>query len=296
MTPPPRSASRSARRGSRCTTSSREALARRAATRSRAAAAGARRSWRRPAPRGRATRACRASSISRFERVVDRGRRRQSGQSVRCTDSSVPARFVYMSSVMNGQNGASSCVMTRQRLVQASRARRDRTTSRSAAATGARTSWTGRRRARPAPARRPARRSRSSASVTVRTVRCRRDRTHRSRTWVAGAAAAAGRRPAVEVGVRDEERVRVPQRQQELAGRLVDAVDRDALRRPRRARREHVPAQRVGAPFAQDRHRVDDVAARLRHLRAVLSTMCERHTTLRYGVVSKTSVFTASSE
>ena len=122
-----------------------------------------------------------------------------------------------------------------------------RPTSRTGAASGARTSSRGRRRSAssacaPRSASKP-----SSASVTVATVRCRRERIHRSSTCVGARRASRPGLPAVEVRVGDEERVRVPERDEEPARRLVDALERHALRRPRRARREEVPAQRVGA-------------------------------------------------
>ncbi len=85
-----------------------------------------------------------------------------------------------------------------------------------------------------------------------------------------GGGRCVGRRPAVEVRVRDEERVGVPQGEEEPAGGLVDRVEGHAARGPRRARREEVPPQGVGAAGVEHRPWIDDVAFRLRHLLAVL--------------------------
>ena len=73
----------------------------------------------------------------------------------------------------------------------------------------------------------------------------------------------------VRVGVRDEERVDVPEGQQELANDLVEGLERHPTIRPRRPVREEEPAERVGAVTIEDLERVDAVAERLRHLPAV---------------------------
>ena len=107
-------------------------------------------------------------------------------------------------------------------------------------------------------------------SITVRVSPCSRERTQRSRS-------ASRERGTVEVagpqvlGVRveDEERVRVPERQHELAHRLADRVGREPVAGPGLLRAQVVPAEGVGAVGVEDRPRVDDVAAALRHLLAV---------------------------
>ena len=71
---------------------------------------------------------------------------------------------------------------------------------------------------------------------------------------------------ALRVGVRHEERIHVPEREHELAHDLVQHVVADPARFPRRAARDHEPAQRVGALTIQHVPRVERVAERLRHL------------------------------
>ncbi len=70
----------------------------------------------------------------------------------------------------------------------------------------------------------------------------------------------------VHVRVRDEERVRVPQCQDEPTDDVLEDLHGDAPRSPRRARCQEEPPHRVGAEPLDDRPRVDDVAQRLRHL------------------------------
>ena len=78
------------------------------------------------------------------------------------------------------------------------------------------------------------------------------------------------RGPAVEVGVGREEREDVPECEERLTGTFPNAFVRHAARRPRLARGEEVPPQRVG-PVRRDHHpRVDHVSFGLRHLLAVL--------------------------
>ena len=107
----------------------------------------------------------------------------------------VPARLRYISSVMNGQNGASSCVIVMRHSCSVAcaagsddfqkrgRERRtyqfDRSSTSSASACAPLSESNA-----------------SSASVTVRTVRCSRDRIQRSRTCVRPAGAARRGRPS----------------------------------------------------------------------------------------------------
>ncbi len=72
-----------------------------------------------------------------------------------------------------------------------------------------------------------------------------------------------------QVRVGDPERVGVPERQQELAHRLADGVDVEAVARPRLLRGEVVPAERVRAVAVDHLPGIDDVAAALRHLLAL---------------------------
>jgi hypothetical protein len=82
--------------------------------------------------------------------------------------------------------------------------------------------------------------------VTSRTSACRRACSQRS---ISGRSRRrrGGEVGAVEVGVQDEEGVRVPERHEDVAQRLLDQRLREALGGLGRARGEQVPAQRVGA-------------------------------------------------
>ena len=73
----------------------------------------------------------------------------------------------------------------------------------------------------------------------------------------------------VEVRVLDVERVRVPERLEELAHRLADRLEREAVAVPGLLRGEVVPAEGVRAVLAQHVPGHDHVALRLRHLLAV---------------------------
>src|SRR6185312_6508823 len=61
-----------------------------------------------------------------------------------------------------------------------------------------------------------------------------------------------------------------PELEQELAQRLADRLQREAVAVPRLLGGEEVPAQRVGAVAVDDLPRLDRVAQRLGHLAAVL--------------------------
>ena len=74
----------------------------------------------------------------------------------------------------------------------------------------------------------------------------------------------------VGVGVQHVEAVGVPQLEHELAHRLADRLQREAVAVPRLLGGEEVPAQRVGAVAVDDLPRLDRVAQRLGHLAAVL--------------------------
>ncbi len=71
------------------------------------------------------------------------------------------------------------------------------------------------------------------------------------------------------VGVENPEGVGVPERQQELAHRLADRLDREAVAGPGLLGRQVVPAEGVGAVGGDHVPGVDDVAAALRHLLAL---------------------------
>ncbi len=80
----------------------------------------------------------------------------------------------------------------------------------------------------------------------------------------------SARRPPIgQRRVRDQEGVRVPERQQEPAHRLVDRLQAEAERVPRALRGEQVPAERVGALAVEDGPGLDDVALALAHLLAL---------------------------
>ena len=74
----------------------------------------------------------------------------------------------------------------------------------------------------------------------------------------------------VQVGIRHEEAVAVPQRQQELARGLAHQIGAEAPRVAGRAGRVHVPARGIRPVRVEHRPRIDDIAAALRHLAAVL--------------------------
>ena len=79
-----------------------------------------------------------------------------------------------------------------------------------------------------------------------------------------------GRRPEpLGVRVEDPERVRVPEREHELAHHLADRVRGEAVTGPGLLGGEVVPAEGVGAVAADHLPRVDDVAAALGHLVAL---------------------------
>ena len=71
------------------------------------------------------------------------------------------------------------------------------------------------------------------------------------------------------VGVEDPERVRVPEREHELAHRLADRLEREAVAGPGLLGGQVVPAEGVGAVGREHLPGVDDVAAALRHLLAL---------------------------
>ena len=124
-------------------------------------------------------------------------------------------------------------------------ARRPRTT----AASAGRTSWRAHRRtpaiARPAPVA-----SKSSIrSRTISTVASRRERVQRSSSdSVARTLVAIQPRDVDPVGVRVQhvEAVGVPQLEHELAHRLADRLQREAIPVPRVLGGEEVPAERIG--------------------------------------------------
>ena len=70
-----------------------------------------------------------------------------------------------------------------------------------------------------------------------------------------------GRAEALGVGVEDPERVGVPEGEQELADRLADRVDREAVARPGLLGGQVVPAEGVGAVGGDHVPGLDDVAA-----------------------------------
>ena len=191
------------------------------------------------------------------------------GQSERCTDSPVRARFPNSSSATNGHTGASS------------RARVVRHSCRTACASP---SAAFQKRGR---LRRTYQLERSSTNAVERLRRPQRvevlerlggladgavqSRPHPAVHHVRRRGTQRRRRvPAVEVRVGREEGVRVPERHEEPVRRLVDVLEVDALGGPRRAREREVPAHGVGAPCADHLPRVHHVAAALRHLLAVL--------------------------
>src|SRR5207244_1144144 len=108
----------------------------------------------------------------------------------------------------------------------------------------------------------------SIRSITSAIVACRRDRAQRSRSVRPADCGLVEILPAeaLGVGVEHEERVRVPEREQELAYRLADRVGREAVAGPWLLRRQVVPAKRVGPVPADDLPRIDDVSEALRHL------------------------------
>ena len=82
-------------------------------------------------------------------------------------------------------------------------------------------------------------------------------------------ASEVGRAEALGVGVEDPEGVGVPEGEQELAHRLADRVDREAVARPGLLGGQVVPAEGVGAVGGDHVPGVDDVALALRHLLAL---------------------------
>ena len=259
---------RASRSPARCTTASASGWRTRVlvSTRTRAAELDDRAGGRHRRRRGRGRRA--PSSARRGSRRGGRSRARPSRPAARLRQSA---------SATNGVNGASS-VRDRRRGTRAGcgtrracRRRRRRPGSRTGAATGARTSSTGRRRT---PGSRGRRRWRRRPRAVARLARpCAASCESDPAVDAAGARrrrapVASGSKP-LGVRVGDEERVDVPQRQQELPHDLVEDLVADAARGPRRAVREHEPAQRVGALAVERLPRVEDVAERLRHLAAV---------------------------
>ena len=110
----------------------------------------------------------------------------------------------------------------------------------------------------------------SMRSRTVATVACRRESAQRSRS-------SPGSRRAGEVGgaeplgvrVEDPEGVGVPEGEEELADRLADGVDREAVARPGLLGGQVVPAEGVGAVGGDHVPGLDHVALALRHLLAL---------------------------
>ena len=78
-----------------------------------------------------------------------------------------------------------------------------------------------------------------------------------------------GRAEALGVRVEDPERVGVPEGEQELADRLADRVDREAVARPGLLGGQVVPAEGVGAVGGDHVPGLDHVALALRHLLAL---------------------------
>ena len=81
--------------------------------------------------------------------------------------------------------------------------------------------------------------------------------------------AEVGRAEALGVGVEDPERVGVPEGEEELAHRLADRVDREAVARPGLLGGQVVPAEGVGAVGGDHVPGLDHVALALRHLLAL---------------------------
>ena len=110
-------------------------------------------------------------------------------------------------------------------------------------------------------------------SRTVATVACSRESAQRSQ--VLGSRSGRCRvesRPGLEVlgvGVEDPEGVGVPEGEQELAHRLADRVDREAVARPGLLGGQVVPAEGVGAVGGDHVPGLDHVALALRHLLAL---------------------------
>ena len=121
--------------------------------------------------------------------------------------------------------------------------------------------------ARPAPVASKA----SRRSVTSAVVPSRRDRIQRSTgRSAAGSGAGPPGRPAVgQRGVGDEERVGVPERQQEAPHRVVDRLEAEAEGVPGALGGEQVPAEGVGALAVEDDPGLDHVALALAHLLAL---------------------------
>ena len=76
-------------------------------------------------------------------------------------------------------------------------------------------------------------------------------------------------RPAVYIGVGDEEAVGIPQRGPELLDHFVYEIDREAPRFARRARGVHIPAEGIGAGLLKHHPGVDGVAQALGHFLTV---------------------------
>jgi len=79
-----------------------------------------------------------------------------------------------------------------------------------------------------------------------------------------------GRVEVIQIGVCDEEAIAVPQGQQELADHLLHQVRAETPRVAGRAGGQHVPARGISPVCIQHFPGVDDVAAALGHLTAVL--------------------------
>ena len=110
----------------------------------------------------------------------------------------------------------------------------------------------------------------SSRSRTISVVACRRESEPAvERGLGVRAARRSSGAPSSRVRVEDEERVGVPERQQELADRLADGVGAEAVAGPRLLGGEVVPAEGVGAVGVDDLVRVDEVAEPLAHLPAL---------------------------
>src|SRR5689334_12766432 len=112
------------------------------------------------------------------------------GQSVTCTDPPPGTRLPYIASVMNGQNGASTCAIVVRHSCSVAcaagsddfqnRLRDRRTNQFDRSSTSTASAWA------------PVRESNdSSASVTTPTVPWSRERIHLSRMWVEGVAGAS---------------------------------------------------------------------------------------------------------
>ena len=116
-------------------------------------------------------------------------------------------------------------------------------------------------RSRPS-ARAPSRPSPAAARAPSGRGRCRCGSSR-------GATGEVARAEALGVGVEDPERVGVPEREEELAHRLADRLDREAVAGPGLLGGQVVPAEGVGAVGGDHVPGLDHVAAALRHLLAL---------------------------